>query len=140
MSIKSQVERIQGEVLNQADLIQEIKSALDGKASGGGGKIVKTGTATSGTISTGLSNVDQFFLYKESVTGTGLIHLHYTKSAISRLYASAWSTNNYGTKTITNGTDGVTVSNGTVSITATTATQGALTSGVTYKWIAIGTE
>ena len=84
-----------------------------------GGYAIKFGTTTSGTIDTGLSNVEQFFIYRETVTATGLIHLHYTKSATSRLYASAWSTNSYGTKTITNGTDGVTVSGGTVTISAT---------------------
>lgn len=113
---------------------------VSGTAQMGGGYAIKSGTTTSGTINTGLSNVEQFFMYKESQTGTGLIHLHYTKSATSRMYASAWSTNNYGTKTITNGTGGVTVSGGTVTISATQATQGALTSGVTYKWIAVGTE
>lgn len=106
----------------------------------GGGYAIKSGTTTSGTINTGLSNVEQFFMYKESQTGTGLIHLHYTKAATSRMYASAWSTNSWGTKTITNGTGGVSVSGGTVTISATQAAQGALTSGVTYKWVAIGTE
>lgn len=113
---------------------------VDVPAGGSGGFVVKSGTTTSGTINTGLSDVEQFFMYKESQTGTGLIHLHYTKSATSRMYASAWSTQNYGTKTITNGTGGVTVSGGTVTISATQATQGALTSNVTYKWIAVGTE
>ena len=166
------------EVNTQNALVEQIKSALAGKAAGGGvvadpvieplevvengtytapegvdgyspvvvnipanaGMVVKSGTTTSGTINTGLSTVEQFFLYKESVTATGLIHLLYTKSATSRMYASAWSTQNYGTKTITNGTGGVTVSGGTVTISATQATQGALTSNVTYKWVAVGTE
>lgn len=105
---------------------------------GSSGSVIKTGTTTSGTINTGLSDIEQFFIYKETQTATGLIHLHYTKSATSRMYASAWSTNNYGTKTITNGTGGVTVSGGTLTISATQAAQGALTSGVTYKWVAIG--
>ena len=166
------------EVDSQYAIINQIKTALEGKASGGGsggvqlptltnpgtagdlaegkqlidasgnvvtgtmskGMVVKSGTTTSGTINTGLSDVEQFFMYKESQTGTGLIRLHYTKSATSRMYASAWSTQNYGTKTITNGTGGVTVSGGTVTISATQATQGALTSNVTYKWVAVGTE
>lgn len=114
--------------------------AIEGTAQMGGGYAIKSGTTTSRTINTGLSDVEQFFMYKETQTGTGLIRLHYTKSATSRMYASAWSTNNYGSKTITNGTGGVTVSGGTVTISATQATQGALTSNVTYKWVAIGTE
>ena len=104
------------------------------------GFVVKSGTTTSRTINTGLSDIEQFFMYKETQTGTGLIHLHYTKTATSRMYASAWSTNNYGTKTITNGTGGVTVNGGTVTISATQVAQGALTSNVTYKWIAVGKE
>ena len=125
----------QGKVFTSSDGLKRT-----GTAAIGGGSVVKSGTTTSRTVNTGLSNVDQFFIYKESLTSTGLIHLHYTKEATSRMYASAWSTNNYGTKTITNGTGGVTVSGGTVTISATQATQGALTSNVTYKWIAVGTE
>ena len=56
------------------------------------------------------------------------------------MYASAWSTNNYGSKTITNGTGGVSVSGGTVTVSATQAAQGGLSSNVTYQWIAVGTE
>lgn len=111
-----------------------------GTATLGGGMAIKSGTTTNRVIDTGLSDIEQFFIYKESQTATGLIHLHYTKSATSRMYASAWSTQNYGTKTITNGTGGVTVNGGTLTISATQAAQGALSSGVTYKWVAIGKE
>ena len=109
-------------------------------AGGSSGFVTKSGTTTSATINTGLSDVEQFFIYKESQTATGLIHLHYTKSATSCMYASAWSTDSLGTKTITNGTGGVTVNNGTVTISATQEAQGALSSSVTYKWVAVGTE
>ena len=175
-SMASNLDEVVDECDTQADLIQQIKTALVDKAAGGvtlptltnpgsagdlvkgkelidqdgkrvigtlevvEGSVVKTGTTTSRTINTGLSDVEQFFMYKESQTGTGLIHLHYTKTATSRMYASAWSTQNYGTKTITNGTDGVTVTGGTVTISATQATQGALTSNVSYKWVAVGKE
>lgn len=141
MSVQTQIDRINGIVSEQGSLIQQIMTSIEGKAGGGGGgMVVKSGTTTSRTINTGLSDVEQFFVYKESQTGTGLIHLHYTKNATSRMYASAWTTSNYGTKTITNGTGGVSVSGGTVTISATQAAQGALTSNVTYNWIAVGTE
>ena len=144
MSIQSEINRITEEVSGQTDLIQQIKTALEGKSVGGGSSqptmVIKSGTTTNRIIDTGLSDIEQFFIYKESQTGTGLIHLHYTKSATSRMYASAWSTNNYGTKTITNNTGGTSVSGGTITISATQATQGGLSSGITYKWIAIGTE
>lgn len=148
MSVQNQIDRITDEVSGQSTLIQQIKAALEGKAVGGGGGgttlptlAIKSGTTTSRTIDTGLSDIEQFFIYKESQTATGLIHLHYSKDGgTSRLYASAWSTNNYGTKTITNGTGGTTVDGGTITISATSATSGGLTSNVTYKWVAVGTE
>lgn len=112
-----------------------------GTASIGGGSVIKTGTTTNRTINTGLSDIESFFIYKESQTATGLIHLNYSKTGgTSYLYASAWSTNNYGTKTITNATTAATVSGGSITLPSNTATSGGLSSGVTYKWVAVGSE
>lgn len=146
MSIQSEINRINNSVSDQASLIQQIKTELSNKTSGSSGSLVskgmaiKTGTTTSRIINTGLSDIEQFFIYKESQTTTGLIHLHYTKAATSRMYASAWSTNTWGSKTITNESGGVTVDGGDITISATSAAQGGLSSNVTYKWIAIGIE
>lgn len=108
---------------------------------GSGGSVIKTGTTTSATIATGLSSIEEFFIYKESQTATGLIHLHYSKTGgTSYLYASAWSTSNYGTKTIKNDTTAATVSGGSITLPSSTATSGGLSSGVTYTWVAIGKE
>ena len=105
------------------------------------GLVVKSGTTTSATIATGLSSIEEFFIYKETQTATGLIRLHYSKTGgTSYMYASAWSTNNYGTKTITNATTAPTISGGSITLPSSTATSGGLSSGVTYKWTAIGTE
>ena len=107
----------------------------------GGGSVIKTGTTTSATIATGLSSIEEFFIYKESISATGLIHLHYSKTdGTSYLYASAWSTSSYGTKTVKNDTTAATVSGGSITLPSSTATSGGLSSGVTYKWVAIGTE
>ena len=107
----------------------------------GGGSVIKTGTTTSATIATGLSSIEEFFIYKESQSATGLIHLHYSKTdGTSYLYCSAWSTSNYGTKTIKNDTTAATVSGGSITLPSSTATSGGLSSGVTYTWVAIGTE
>ena len=106
---------------------------------GSSGSTIKTGTTTSGTIATGLSGIEEFFIYKESVSETGLIHLHYSKTdGTSYLYASAWSTSYMGTKTIANGTTAATVSGGSITLPSSTATSGGLSSGVTYTWVAIG--
>ena len=140
MSVQSQIQRISGAVSDQNSLINQIRAALVGKGTGETQSpvlTVKTGTATGRTIDTGLSDVEQFFLYKESQTSTGLILLHYSKTGTSRMYASDWSTDS---KTIANGTGGVSVSGGTVTVSATQAAQGGLSSNVTYQWIAVGTE
>lgn len=140
MSVQSQIQRISGAVSDQNSLINQIRAALVGKGTGETQSpvlTVKTGTATGRTIDTGLSDVEQFFLYKESQTSTGLIRLHYSKTGTSRMYASDWSTDS---KTIANGTGGVSVSGGTVTVSATQAAQGGLSSNVTYQWIAVGTE
>ena len=108
---------------------------------GNGGSVIKTGTTTSATIATGLSSIEEFFIYKESISATGLIHLHYSKTdGTSYLYASAWSTSSYGTKTVKNDTTAATVSGGSITLPSSTATSGGLSSGVTYTWVAIGTE
>lgn len=108
---------------------------------GSSGSTIKTGTTTSATIATGLSSIEEFFIYKESISATGLIHLHYSKTdGTSYLYASAWSTSSYGTKTVKNETTAATVSGGSITLPSSTATSGGLSSGVTYKWIAVGKE
>ena len=103
------------------------------------GYAIKTGTTTARSITTGLSSIKQFFIYKEAVSSTGLINLHYSSdSGTVYVYASAWSTSNYGTKTITKGTTNATVSGGTLTIPSSSATSGGLSSNTTYKWVAIG--
>ena len=118
-----------------------LSSVVVNVPTGSGGSVIKTGTTTSATIATGLSSIEEFFIYKESVSATGLIHLHYSKTdGTSYLYASAWSTSSYGTKTIKNETTAATVSGGSITLPSSTATSGGLSSGVTYTWVAIGTE
>ena len=105
------------------------------------GMVVKSGTTTSRTVNTGLSSIEELFIYKESLNTTGLIHLHYSKTGgTSYLHASAWSTNNYGTKTIANATTAATVSGGSITIPGSSVTTGGLSTNITYKWIAVGTE
>ena len=133
-------------VAGDADLKAEnIKSGVEifgvtGTYQGTAGNTIKTGTTTSATISTGLSSIKQFFIYKDSISATGLIHLNYNAdSGTSYLYASAWSTSSYGTKTIKSGTTNATVSGGTLTLPSSTATSGGLSASTTYNWVAIGT-
>lgn len=64
MSIKSEIDRISGQVSTQSDLIAQIKTALDGKAAGGGVEIknqdktiIANGTYTADSGYTGLGTV-----------------------------------------------------------------------------------
>ena len=110
-----------------------------------GGSVIKTGTTETNitsvySVETGLSSIEEFFMYKESITSNGMIHLHYSKTGgTSCLYASAWSTNAYGTKTVANHTNAATVSGGKITFPGTGVTEGIPSANVAYKWIAIGT-
>ena len=101
-----------------------------------GGLVVKTGTTTSATINTGLSDVEYFFMYRQAqVSSTGLISLHYDKTnGGSSMWASQWASTTYGAKTVTHNNSCASVSGGTVTCST------SLASSVTYYWTAVGTE
>lgn len=137
VSLTKDIENI---ALEQAALIQDIKTALAGKAagSGGAGSVIKTGTTSSNTINTGLSDVEQFFMYKAYHEAAGLILLHYSKAnGTSRLYSTVWTSYS---KNVNSGKGGVSINGGTVTIEETTPANGGLSSNVTYTWVAAGTE
>ena len=129
-----------GDLLDGKQLIDGNGNVVTGTLVPASGFVIKTGTTTSNSINTGLSDIEQFFIYKESVNATGLIRMHYDKNGkTNRMYASSWSSS--GTKAIVNRTDGgLTVNGGSVTITATAANSGGLTSNTTYTWVAVGTE
>ena len=102
---------------------------------GTGGFVVKTGTTTSTTIDTGLSEIEYLFIYrKTAVSSGGLISLHYhAGEGTSAMWASQWSTTFGGSKTVTHNNTNATVDGGSFTSSIT------LASGVTYYWTAIGT-
>lgn len=102
----------------------------------GGGLVMKSGTTTSATIDTGLSNIKVIVIYKNSFTATGLIQgvyvtdedkLHYTYCS---QYSSYFKTCAASTSTASS------VSRGTFTL-GTSGTSG-LSSNTTYNWIAFG--
>lgn len=103
-----------------------------------GGLVMKTGTTTSATIQTGLSNIKAIVIYKNSLSTTGLIQgvyitdddtLHYTYCS---QYSSYFKTCNVSDSTASS------VSGGTFTL-GTSGTSG-LSSNTTYNWIAFGVE
>lgn len=101
-----------------------------------GGSVVKTGTTTSATIDTGLSEIEYLFIYrKTAVSSGGLISLHYhAGEGTSTMWASQWSTTFGGSKTVTHDNTNATVDGGNFTHGKT------LSSGVTYYWTAVGKE
>lgn len=102
----------------------------------GGGLVMKSGTTTSATIGTGLSNIKVIIIYKDSFTATGLIQgvyvtdedkLHYTYCS---QYSSYFKTCAASTSTASS------VSGGTFTL-GTSGTSG-LSNNTTYNWIAFG--
>ena len=143
MGIQESYNRVAGEIQSQADLISQIRGILAKKAAssgGSGGYAIKTGTTeiNSNVINTGLSDIEQFFIYKKSHAAAGLILLHYSKTdGVSRLYSTQWTSYS---KNAYSGSDGATVDGGTVTIEETTPTSGGVSSNVSYTWVAFGYE
>lgn len=154
LTVKSSSSTAGGYFANKKYRLIAISSKIEDGGSSGGSTtpsgsnlVVKSGTATGSTtssasINTGLSNIQEFYMYKQSVSSTGLIHLRYTKgSGTTYLYASQWSTISSGTKTITSGSNTNEITGGTFTWPGSgTASTGGMSSSVSYTWVAIGTE
>lgn len=102
--------------------------------------VMKTGTVTdSQEISTGLSSIQQFILYRKSMTSSGLLIGHYN-SELGTHYSYCTSYSTY-TKYVAHGNDAPTINGGTITWLGTIgSTTYALASGVEYTWIAFGEE
>lgn len=103
---------------------------------GSSGSTIKTGTTTSGTIKTGLSEIDYLILYKTAVAETGVIQIVYRKDTGNSAYTYCSSYSSYSSRyAVAENTNG-SVSGGTFTWGGS-STQG-LSSGKTYNWIAVG--
>lgn len=102
-----------------------------------GGLVIKRGTTTSATINTGLSNIQHFMLNAPSVSAIGLRDLCYdTEQGTIYTYYSTAETYTQGS--MANGSDFVTINGGTFKWSGTG--NNAMTSGATYRWVAVGEE
>lgn len=113
-----------------------VAGSYEGTASGsGGGGQVKTGTTTSTTINTGLSKIDKFIIYTESISGKGAVDIIYTgESEAVVTYCNYYS--NYSKTCAVQKRSAFGVSGGTFEWDDTGSY--AFASDVTYHWIAFG--
>lgn len=119
-----------------AGLLRTGTADMDGE---GVGKTIKAGTATSATIETGLSSIDVLILYKESVAEKGLVNEIYSASEAKSTYTSCTSYSTYTKQyAVATGDTIASVSGGAFSWGGEGTS--AMSSGITYKWIAVGSE
>ena len=109
-----------------------------GGSSSGSSMIMKSGTTTSTTINTGLSNISVIVIYKDSFTATGLIQgiyitdedtLHYTYCSLYSYFQKQCATSTSTASSVSGGT-----------FTLGTSGTSGLSSSTTYNWVAFGTE
>lgn len=103
------------------------------------GLTMVTGTITnSTTINTGLSSIEQFVIYRDSVSSVGLVNGSYNASLgiATANITSADSLLKSGDVGYVH--NGIIVNGGTVTWNPSSDSSGQLASGVTYNWIAVG--
>lgn len=99
---------------------------------------VKTGTTASTSIHTGLSSIDKFIMYSDSISSEGLINVVYdsSKSAVTLTVCGEYTVYLKNCNVMTQ-TTGYSVSGGTFQWTDNSSL-GSFMYDATYNWIAVG--
>lgn len=115
----------------------KVTGTMEAKA--GGGLAVKTGAATSNVIETGLSSIDYIIIYKSAFAEKGLIQAvaDMVSGTVNSVYCSSYSAY---MKTCAVATTASNAAADGGTFTWNGANTLALSSGITYNWIAFGTE
>lgn len=116
MSVQSQISRIEGEVSGQTTLIQQIKTALEGKTAGGGGGggITVPDTITAGDTPVLVSTTMSHTCTSTSATATG-ISITVPRAGTYRFKFSCARTNTSGTFTAQLRKNGTAISGATAT-------------------------
>lgn len=116
-----------------ADEISSIKTATSS-----GGIQVRTGTTSSTSINTGLSSIDKFIIYSDTILSEGMVNAVYdsSKSAVTLTVCGGYNTYVKQCNVMAQST-GYSVSGGTFQWTDTSSI-GSFMYDATYNWIAVG--
>ena len=111
---------------------------MEASSGGSGGVQVKTGTTSSPTINTGLSNIDKLIIYADRIKSIGVVTVVYSADVETAnvIYCDSYSLYLKSCDIID--LSGFSVSGGTFSWTETMDAF-VFMSNSTYNWIAIGT-
>ena len=114
-----------------------VTGSYQGSASSGGIQ-VKTGTTSSTSINTGLSSIDKFIIYSDTILSEGMVNAVYdsSKSAVTLTVCGSYNTYVKQCNVVTQST-GYSVSGGTFQWTDTSSL-GSFMYDATYNWIAVG--
>ena len=116
-----------------ADEISSIKTTTSSS-----GIQVRTGTTTLTSIDTGLSSIDKFIIYSDTILSEGMVNAVYdsSKSAVTLTVCGSYNTYVKQCNVMTQST-GYSVSGGTFQWTDTSSL-GSFMYDATYNWIAVG--
>ena len=114
-----------------------VTGSYQGSASSGGIQ-VKTGTTSSTSINTGLSSIDKFIIYSDTILSEGMVNAVYdsSKSAVTLTVCGSYNAYVKQCNVMTQST-GYSVSGGTFQLTDTSYL-GSFMYDATYNWIAVG--
>lgn len=114
-----------------------VTGSYQGSASSGGIQ-VKTGTTSSTSINTGLSSIDKFIIYSDTILSEGMVNAVYdsSKSAVTLTVCGDYNKYVKQCNVVTQST-GYSVSGGTFQWTDNSSL-GSFMHDATYNWIAVG--
>lgn len=114
-----------------------VTGSYQGSASSGGIQ-VKTGTTSSTSINTGLSSIDKFIIYSDTILSEGMVNAVYdsSKSAVTLTVCGSYNAYVKQCNVVMQST-GYSVSGGTFQWTDTSSL-GSFMYDATYNWIAVG--
>lgn len=133
----AEVSKLVSSNIKRGITILGVTGSYQGSASSSGIK-VKTGTTTSTSINTGLSSIDKFIMYSDTISSEGLVNVVYDSSKSDVTLTVCGEYNRFVKQcNVMTQTTGYSVSGGTFQWTDNSSL-GNFMHDATYNWIAVG--